>query len=155
MRVSSCHSHVRLPINCIVVPKGSEPLEDTIALGGVTSCYIQHQVDKAVIWVVHVANDKCPGVEPLSQAGADLAQIGVASELNLYDRARDISLAYTNAVTQKVSVSAKLQSLCSGARRTEIRPLRKPALWMPRTALPHRHCRSRSQPHLRRYGQTC
>lgn len=89
----ACHGHVRLPVGRVLAPEGSKPLQDAIALGGVASCYIQHQVDEPVIWVVNIANDEGPGVEPLPQAGTGLAEVGVPSEFNLDDGACDVGLA--------------------------------------------------------------
>lgn len=97
----ACYGDVGLSVGRVLISKGSEPFEDAIALGRVTSRYIQHQVYESVVWIVDIANDEGARVEPLSQTGAELAKIRVTSELNLDDRARDISLANSYSVEFK------------------------------------------------------
>lgn len=98
VRVRAGNRDIRLAIHGIVVSQSSKPLENSVALAGVARGYIQDRVDEPVCWVVDIADDESSRVEPLSQACAHLGQVGVAGELNLDHRARNVSLADSYSV---------------------------------------------------------
>lgn len=94
----ACHSHVGLPIDRVVVPKRSKPLEDAITLRRVARCHVQDQVDESVVWVVDSADDEGTRVDSLPETSSDLVEVGIACEFDFDDGACDVGLSYPNSV---------------------------------------------------------
>ncbi len=96
--MGSGDGNIGLPIHAVRGPKSFQALEDAEANGGIAALRIENKINKSIAGVADLPDDEGAGVDALPQTAANLAEGGIAGEVDLDNRPRDIGLAHSDQV---------------------------------------------------------
>lgn len=98
MRVCPGKRNIGLSIDRVLISHPLQRIKNTIANSRVSALRIKHDINKAVLGVLGLANDESARVQPLAQTASDLAGVRIPAKADLDNRAGYIGLSDTDQI---------------------------------------------------------